>query len=176
FETPVDPAVYGTGLLNRIKLDINAGLYLYSADYFVGVSAQQIVPQKVKFYDGSITTEEDGKLIPHFFATAGYRFNIGDDFNLIPSVMAKYISPLPMQFDVNAKLQYRDLIWGGVGYRINDGFNGMLGINVGNTMNIGYSYDYNTSDIHNFSKGTHEIMIGFIIGNKFGDTCPRNVW
>ena len=23
---------------------------------------------------------------------------------------------------------------------------------------------------------THEIMVGFIIGNKYGDTCPRNVW
>lgn len=176
FDVPVDPAVYGTGILNKVKLDINAGLYLYSSDYFVGLSVQQVVPQKVRFYDGAINTTEDGKLIPHFFGTAGYRFLVTDDLNLTPSVMMKYINPLPVQFDLNAKLQYRDLLWVGAGYRVKDGFNGMVGVNIANTMNIGYSYDYNTSEINNFSKGTHEILIGFLIGNKYGDTCPRNVW
>jgi hypothetical protein len=52
----------------------------------------------------------------------------------------------------------------------------MAGINVGNTVNVGYAYDYTTSTLNNYTKGTHEIIIGFIIGNKYGDTCPRNVW
>ncbi|MBC7887096.1 MAG: type IX secretion system membrane protein PorP/SprF [Ferruginibacter sp.] len=173
--TPVDPAVYGTGILNRVRPDINAGLYLYSSDYFVGVSVQQVVPQKIKFSEGVVTTE-DGKLVPHFFVTAGYRLSMGDDFNLLPSVMLKYIDPVPMQVDLNAKLQYRDLFWFGTGYRFKDGFSGMAGLNISNTMNIGYSYDYNTSKINNFSRGTHEILVGFILGNKYGDTCPRNVW
>lgn len=175
FNTPVDPAVYGTGVLNTIKPDINAGLYLYSGDYFVGLSVQQVVPQRVKFSDGLVTTEE-GKMVPHFFITAGYRLSIGDDLSLLPSAMLKYVSPVPVQLDLNAKLQYRDLLWVGVGIRPKDGFSGMAGINISNTMNIGYSYDYNTSRINNFSKGTHEIMLGFLLGNKYGDTCPRNVW
>jgi type IX secretion system PorP/SprF family membrane protein len=171
----VDPSVYSSGALRNTRLDMMAGVYLYSADYFIGVSAQQVVPQKIDFSNKYIRLKE-GKTVPHLFATAGYRFLIGMDFNFIPSVMVKYVDPVPTQVEVNAKLQYRDLLWIGSSYRYKDGFAGMLGINISNTFNIGYAYDYTTSRINNFSKGTHEIVVGFLMGNKYSDSCPRNVW
>lgn len=171
----VDPSVYSSGVLRKTRLDAMAGVYLYSADYFIGVSAQQVIPQKIDFSNKYIRLKE-GKTVPHLFATAGYRFLIGMDFNFIPSVMVKYVDPLPTQVEVNGKLQYRDLLWVGGSYRYKDGFAGMLGLNVSNTFNIGYAYDYTTSKINNFSKGTHEIVVGFLIGNKYADGCPRNVW
>ena len=57
-----------------------------------------------------------------------------------------------------------------------DGFSGMVGMNISNALNVGYSYDYTTSKLNNYSKGTHELLIGFILGNRYGDSCPRNVW
>lgn len=171
----VDPAVSSSGILNTLKPDINAGLYLYTGNYFIGVSAQQIIPQKIEYADNTVKQTE-GKLIPHLFGTAGYRFLLGEDINFTPSVMVKYVDPLPVQFELNAKFQYRDLLWLGGSYRHEDGFAGMAGINIGNTVNVGYAYDFTTSTLNNYTKGTHEIIIGFIIGNKYGDTCPRNVW
>jgi len=152
-----------------------AGLYLYSPDYFIGLSAQQIVPSKIDFSNNAIRPKE-GKSVPHIFATAGYRFLVGYDFNLIPSIMVKYINPMPTQIEANVKLQYQDFLWVGAGYRYKDGFNGMLGVNVSNTVNVGYAYDYTTSRLNNFSKGTHEIILGFLLNNKYDDSCPRNVW
>jgi len=173
--TTVDPAVHSGRYLNRFKPDFNAGIYLYSADFFVGLSAQQIIPQKIAFADNTVRTT-DGKLVPHLFLSAGYRLLVSEDFNFTPSVMVKYVHPVPVQIDVNAKLQYLDLAWIGASYRTEDGFAGMLGINISNTINIGYSYDYTTSKLNTVSKGTHEIMVGFLIGNKYGDWCPKNVW
>jgi type IX secretion system PorP/SprF family membrane protein len=175
FETPVDPAVYNSGQINTVKPDFSAGIWLYSADYFIGMSAQQIIPQKVAFNDKEVALQQ-GKLVPHLFGTAGYRFLLDDDFNLIPSVMVKYVSPLPIQVDFNVKLQYLDLLWAGASVRTYDGFAAMVGINISNTVNIGYSYDLTTSKLNTVSNGTHEIIIGFLIGNKYGDTCPKNVW
>jgi|ADGO01.1.fsa_nt_gi type IX secretion system PorP/SprF family membrane protein len=175
FDVPVDPAVYSSGVINRIRPDFMAGLYLYSADYFVGLSAQQIIPLKVAFTGEEVGTVK-GKTVPHLFATAGYRFLLGDDFNFIPSVMVKYIDPLPVQTDINAKLQYRDLLWLGASFRTEDGFAGMAGINISNTLNIGYAYDYTISGLNSFAKGTHEILIGVMLGNSYGDWCPKNVW
>lgn len=175
FNTTVDPAVYGSSVLNKLNFDMNAGLYLYSADYFIGLAAQQIVPSKIDFSNNNITTQK-GKHIPHFFASAGYRFLLNEDFNLIPSVMIKYVQPAPVQYEGNAKLQYRDLLWLGASYRHLDGVAAMVGLNISNTFNIGYAYDYTTSRLNNFTKGTHEFVVGFTIGNKFGDSCPRNVW
>jgi type IX secretion system PorP/SprF family membrane protein len=175
FAVPVDPAVYTSGTLNKFKPDVTAGLYLYSANYFVGVSAQQLIPQKIDFTDNTVK-EIGGRLVPHVFATTGYRFLLNEDFNVTPSVMVKYINPMPLQVDINAKLQYLDLLWLGASYRVKYGFAGMVGMNVANTVHVGYSYDYSTTALNNYSHGTHEFLIGFTIGNKYDDGCPRNVW
>jgi type IX secretion system PorP/SprF family membrane protein len=172
---PVDPAVYSSGELNSVKPDFGAGLYLYSADYFIGLSAQQIIPQNVYFSDLQVKTVQN-RQVPHVFITAGYRFLLNDDFTALPSIMLKYVSPVPAQVDLNLKVQYRDLFWVGATARPNDGFAGMLGLNVSNTLNVGYAYDYTTSALNTVSKGTHEIIIGFLLGNRYGDWCPRNVW
>ncbi len=173
--SPLDPAVYNSGEINSLKPDFGAGVWVYSADYFIGLSAQQIIPQKIYFSDNTVK-QQQSKLVPHLFATAGYRFFIADDISMIPSIMLKYVQPAPASIDINSKFQYRDLVWVGAGYRVKDGFNAMLGLNVSNTFNISYAYDYTTSPLNSITKGTHEIVLGFLIGNNYGDWCPRNVW
>lgn len=160
---------------NKLKPDLGAGLWLYSSDYFVGLSAQQIIPQKLEFVDDA-TLQTKGRLIPHVFFTAGYRFLLNDNINAIPSVMFKYINggfKDNYQGELNLKLQYQDLLWVGGSYRQFDGYAGMLGLNLGNTFNIGYSYDFTKTPINTYSRGTHELMIGFLIGNKYSEQCPR---
>ncbi len=171
----VDPAVAGSGYLNRLSPDINAGVWLYSADYFVGLAAQQIIPSKLKFSADTLRVS-NGRLIPHLFLTAGYRFQLNDDISFLPSAMLRYVNPAPIGVDVNAKFQYRDLIWAGASYRYKDGYAGMVGLNISNTLNIGYSYDLTTSRLNTVSRGSHEILVGFLLGNKYGDWCPRNLW
>lgn len=172
---PVDPAVGAGGYLNTLRPDFNAGVYLYSADYFAGVSVHQVVPQKVEFSE-NIVKKTTGKTVPHVFATAGYRFLVSEDVNLIPSAMVKFVYPAPPQYEANVKVQYRDLLWSGASYRHKDGFAAMAGINVSNIFNVGYAYDYTISRLNTFTKGTHEIVIGFLIGNSYGSMCPKNVW
>lgn len=175
FDEVIDPSVAGTGYLNRLSPDLNAGIYLYSANYFVGVSGQQIMPSRLKFGDDS-SALSGGKLLPHLFFTSGYKFLVGEDVAILPSVLVKYINPAPIGVDVNVKLQYRDVLWAGGSYRHKDGFAAMLGINVSNTFNVGYSYDITTTRVNTVSRGTHEILLGFLLGNRYGDWCPRNLW
>ncbi len=171
---PFDPAEGSAADIYKLRPDLSMGLWLYSADYFAGISAQQIIPQKVAFTDDTLGF----KLVPHLFGTAGYRFLLNEDLNLIPSVMVKYIpnTPTSPQFDLNAKLQYRDLLWVGASYRLEDGYAAMVGLNVGNTFNLGYAYDFTKTPLNTVARGTHELILGFLIGNHYGDTCPRNVW
>jgi len=173
--TVIDPAVGTSGLINTIKPDISAGLWLYANNYFVGLSAQQIVPQNIAFSDNKVYLTQ-GKLVPHIFLSAGYRIQVSEDVSLLPSTLLRYISPLPIGMDINAKLMYQDLIWFGGSYRFKEGYAGMVGFNVNNSINIGYSYDFVTSSLNTVSRGTHEILIGFQIGNKYGDWCPKNLW
>lgn len=174
FDNPVDPAVSGSGVLNTLRPDINAGLWLYSSNFFAGISAQQIIDQGLQFNDNTLTT--GSKAFPHMFATFGYKLFAGPDFGIIPSVVIRYVDPLPVGIDLNVKAQYRDRFWFGGGYRVGDGISAMVGLNVSNILNVGYAYDYTTSNLQNFTKGTHEIVLGFMIGNRWGDLCPRNLW
>jgi type IX secretion system PorP/SprF family membrane protein len=174
---PYDPATGAaiSGELNRIRPDLGFGMWLYSKSYFIGLSAQQIIPQKLSFTDDA-TFLGKGRLIPHVFFTAGYRFMAGEDVNIIPSVMLKYVegsSKNNFQPEMNVKVQYRDQFWLGGSYRYEDGYAGMIGLNLGNTFNVGYAYDITTTALNTISKGTHEFVVGFMFGNKYSEKCPR---
>ena len=157
---------------------MSAGLWLYSRDYFVGLALQQVIPQTVEFVDNNTAATTKGRFIPHLFFTAGYRFMLTDDINAVPSLMVKYIkgsSIRQFQPEANVKFQYRDLLWVGGSYRYQDGFAGMLGLNVSNTFNVSYSYDKSNAKnvLAEFNSGTHEVVFGFIMGNKYSGKCPR---
>ncbi|MHA4915535.1 type IX secretion system membrane protein PorP/SprF, partial [Enterococcus faecium] len=90
------------------------------------------VPQNISFSDNTVALTK-GRLIPHLFLSAGYRIPISEDVSFLPSALIRYISPLPIGFDVNTKFQYQDLVWLGASYRHQDGFAAMFGINLSNT-------------------------------------------
>ncbi|MBM3412533.1 MAG: type IX secretion system membrane protein PorP/SprF [Bacteroidetes bacterium] len=188
FGNPSDPAFGSvvTGELRKIRPQMAAGIWLYARSYFIGFSAQQIIPQTVSFVNNDPAILTKSKLIPHLFLTAGYRFMLGEDFNVIPSIMAKYIrgsTRFGLQPEFNAKLQYRDVLWIGGSYRYRDSYAGMLGLNMGNRVTLSYSYDLpikwdlfrdrGANILSPFHNGTHELVIGFQLGNKYSEACPR---
>lgn len=174
---PNDEAIgYATGELKKVKPELGAGLWLYSDKYYAGVSCLNIIPGKASFvkndrYGAGFTV--------NYFLTAGYRMLINDDWNFIPSIMYQYWQPQLSGLHINGKLLYTDLLWLGAGYRVSDlvgGYSAMIGLNVQN-INVSYSYEVATTNrLRTYTGNTHEIMVGFLIGNKYGDSCPKNVW
>ena len=175
---PNDPAIgYSSGELTKLKPELGAGLWLYSAKYFAGLAVLNIVPDKNRFVKNN---QYGAAYTPNFFVTLGYRANINDDVNLLPSVMVQYWQPQLLGVHANAKLQYQDKVWLGASYRYGNlisGYSALAGLNVANSFNVSYAYEVATTNrLRTYTGNTHEILIGFIIGNKYGDTCPRNVW
>lgn len=181
--TLATPGSYDPALANinsnvsKLKPEFGAGLWLYSVDYFAGLSVLNIVPGRMKFGIDSVLY--GSSFVPHIVSTAGYKLMLTEDISLLPSVMVQYIQPMPLQVYINAKAQYQDKAWVGSGYRLGDqlgGFVAMAGIHISSTFNIGYSYDIATTPLRNFSRNTHEFIVGFLLGNKYADTCPRSAW
>lgn len=173
---PIDPVLgTGAGEIRKTSPELNVGLWLYGADYFVGFSALQVIPVNIELVNGSLNKST---LVPHLVATAGYRFFLSEDITLLPSVMTRYIASMPMSLDVNLKAQYRDRLWVGGSYRRSEGFAGMAGVNISQTFNVSYSYDLNNSRylLGTMHRGSHEIVLGFLLNNRYADMCPRNVW
>lgn len=154
FEDGFEPLI-AQGNSIRWSPDVNAGVYLYGANFFAGASMQQIMKQKVSFAQDYQSDE-----VPHYFFTVGYRFWLGQDLSVMPSVMLKYVEPLPSSMDLNLKLAFRNNVWLGGSYRKKDAFSAIFGFTVSKIFDVGYAYDFTQSELRTVSNGTHELVLG----------------
>ncbi|UOE52405.1 type IX secretion system membrane protein PorP/SprF [Mucilaginibacter sp. SMC90] len=156
------------------KPDLGVGVWAYSSNYFLGVSVQQILPQNL--YVTTSTTAVQNKTVPHYFVTGGVKLFVSDDITLMPSALLKFIAPVPVTFDVNMKMSFRDKFWIGGSYRRNDSYAALVGFNLSSLINVGYSYDFTTSALNTVSHGSHEIVLGILLNNRYKVTCPQHTF
>jgi type IX secretion system PorP/SprF family membrane protein len=169
-ENSFDPAI-SNGNNSQWKPDLSAGIWLYGPDFYFGTSVQQLLPQNLYFSSSHAINQS--KTVPQYFFTAGTKLYISDDLTLLPSVLVKVINPTPATFDINAKLSFKDQVWLGASYRKDDSFGVLVGVNISSFINVGYSYDITTSALNTVSNGTHEIVIGLLLNNRYKVTCPQ---
>ncbi len=152
-----DPSLGGNMYVAYMP-DATMGVYLYSGKYSVGLSVAQLFGTNIKFNE----LEELGinRLKRHVMLHGSYVYNINDDIAVEPMVMIKFIDPAPVQFDVNARVIYRNMVWAGFGYRTKDAASIVVGYNYQDQLIFGYSYDITFTDLRKYSSGTHELMIG----------------
>ncbi|HTB30581.1 MAG TPA: type IX secretion system membrane protein PorP/SprF [Bacteroidia bacterium] len=144
-------------LMSAVVPDFAAGVYLYSSNFYFGFAAPQIIPITAKL--NSYADAQD-IIVTHYYTTAGYNFNLGNNFSFKPCVVANYVYPVPPQFDLGARILYMNKFWIGGGYRTLDAAYAMLGYVYQKNLTIGFSYDYPITDIHEYSVGTTELYIG----------------
>ncbi|MDQ8004139.1 MAG: type IX secretion system membrane protein PorP/SprF [Pedobacter sp.] len=172
-ENDGDPALANV-LASQFKPDVGIGIWYYGARFFAGASAQQILPMRLAFTKDA--NYDDGKTVPHFFLTSGYRLSVDEEISAIPSVMLKRVEGLPISFDANIKFDYKDKIWIGGSYRKSDSFSAMLGFNFKNLVNFTYAYDLTTSGLRTISSGSHEIVLGFQLANAYEVFSGGRYW
>ncbi|MFA0964661.1 type IX secretion system membrane protein PorP/SprF [Roseivirga sp. BDSF3-8] len=144
--------------------DLNAGISVYSTEMYFGYAANQIVKSAISSPEG---LEEPEFAIGHYIS-AGYRAEITPELELLPSTLVRIQTADDVLFDVNLKARWNQMLWGGVSYRHQDAISVMLGIFTKQNFNFGYSYDVVTGNVSDYTNGTHEVTVGYII-NK-GET------
>lgn len=161
--TPMDDAVYNQFLQDQSSLNflnVGLGLYYYSDQFFFGVSADQLTRDFVSF--GTGTANFDPNMHTQFIA--GYKFPLNENLTLMPSFIGKYMSPAPFSFDANLQLEYKEWLWFMGGYRNSNDIIVGLGANINERFKFGYSFDFTTSKIGNYASGSHEVVLGLMIG------------
>ncbi|RNI23543.1 PorP/SprF family type IX secretion system membrane protein [Rufibacter latericius] len=171
--SPSDVALLGDQV-NMTKADLSVGTWLYTRYAFLGISGAHLINSGSDFQapqDYSIS----GRLVPHYFITAGYRFQV-EDLMITPSVLYKVAKSSPGAFDLNLKAMYNERVWVGASYRNKDAVAFLFGLNVSPILDFGYSYDLPISGQHKTSAGSHEVMVGLKVNNKLKVLCPQWVW
>lgn len=150
-----DPSIQSS-VYSVMVPDATFGAYMWAKNYFFGLSAHQLLNNKLNLYD-----EDKGlnRIKNHFFAYGGYKYDINDDFQLEPSLLLKIMMPVNPQLDFTVKAQYKKAVWLGMSFRTGDAVGVMAGYNYKDQIMLGYSYDISTSSIRKYNSGSHEIMV-----------------
>jgi type IX secretion system PorP/SprF family membrane protein len=167
-----DPYLNGTKL-SRTKLDLGLGLWLYSPDFYIGISGAQLIKSKADVDNGEAPNLG---LLPHFYTMAGMRLQPNRDLTLIPSVMTKITPTVSPTIDLNFRALYNQQVWAGLSYRLKDAWAAMAGINLNHLIDVGYSYEIPTSSMNQISVGSHEVILGLKLNNRKKIICPQWLW
>ena len=142
---------------SQIFPDAGFSFYLYADNYYFGASSPQLLQNQLDF-ERSLK-DPTGRLVNHYFITGGYKYEIDSDFDVEPSFLLKYVSPLPLQYEFSARGIYKDMAWLGLSYRKSDAIVLLAGYTLQDNITFGYAYDIIQSGIREYSTGTHEIML-----------------
>jgi type IX secretion system PorP/SprF family membrane protein len=162
-DSPDNDLAIPSGEQSEFTFDLGAGLFYRTEELYVGISTTHILQDEFVYATEGVssTTVSSEKMIRHYYLTAGYDLQLSNPaLELLPSVMIQS-DTRATKIDLKTTFMYNKKFWVGVTYRVGAAVVGMIGVDILNGVKVGYSYDFDTSALANFSKGSHEVMIGY---------------
>ena len=160
-----DPSIYQGYSDRSWKPDVSIGSYIYTDDFFAGLSVMQLFVSRVRlFKDEPFTATVP--LVPHFYMSSGYAIHLNDETSVTPSIAMHGTVSSPLQFDINFKGDYKKLVYGSITYRYKDAIILMLGTVINEKFAVSYSYDIVISPLRKSNSGSHEIVLGIYLKKK----------
>lgn len=155
--------------VNLFSPTIGLGLYMHSSNWYIGLSAPNLLT--TEHYDDfqeSLATERI-----HLYLIGGFVFNLSDSVKFKPALLAKGVEGAPIAVDVSANFLFNDKFTLGAAYRRNAAISALLGFQISQDLMIGYAYDHDTTELSNYDFGSHEIFLRFEIAKKQRLKTPR---
>lgn len=153
---------------NKFQPQIGAGTYYYTDNYYIGLSVPNFLTTK-HFDESSIANTNVESVAAerlHYFLIAGYVFDLSDNLKFKPATLIKAVSGSPLQADISANFLINEKFTVGAAYRWSAAMSAMVGFQASDEIFIGFGYDYQTTDIEDFSDGSYEFMIRFDVFYK----------
>ncbi|WP_339700776.1 type IX secretion system membrane protein PorP/SprF [uncultured Marixanthomonas sp.] len=164
---PTDVNLTSTNVKSPV---VGTGLYLHSDRWYFGLSSPNIL--ETEHYDEIAVSTASEKI--HIYLIGGYVFQLDEDFKFKPAVLTKMVSGAPVSVDISANFMYQEKFTLGMAYRYDVTFSTLAGFQVSDGLMLGYSYDYNTTELGNYNSGSHEIFLRFELGTRTQRTIsPR---
>jgi len=161
------------GIESSFAPTATAGIYLQTISLEIGFAANHLTESLIR-YESGIATEI--QLKRHYLATAIYRFNISDEWNVQPSILLKS-DFVETQADFSILAQLNNNIFAGASFR---GYNGntidalifLAGMNISPKIRLAYAYDLSLSRLSNYQTGSHEILLNYNLNKEIGGKIP----
>lgn len=147
---------------SQMLVNMGVGFSAYTSKAFVGLSLPTIFTQEAKFKDQPFLSFER-----HAFVYGGYNFKLSENYKFQPSTLVKFVSDAPIQFDINAMVQYNNTFDFGVMLRSGDAIGALVGFNLDKYWYFGYMYEYPINAVRQFTIQSHEISLRYRWKSKY---------
>jgi type IX secretion system PorP/SprF family membrane protein len=148
-----------TGIRGKYNPNFGAGLFYYSDIAYVGISAPYLLSNKIIAETEGVISEAREKR--YYYMTAGRAFNLNKNVIWKPSVLIRFQEDAPLGYDINTNFIFHELVTLGASYRSGDAFLWLFELQLNDKFSFGYAYDMTTSQLNQFSNGTHELMLNY---------------
>jgi type IX secretion system PorP/SprF family membrane protein len=103
----------------------------------------------------------------HIRSTIKYEFAFGENGKNVfyPLVMIRAVKGAPVQYDINAVLDFKKRAWFGITYHSNYAVAVSAGLRM-DKFAIGYAHDFVLAKVANYSKRSSEIVLSYQFGEK----------
>jgi type IX secretion system PorP/SprF family membrane protein len=157
--------------LNALTANFGTGVFFNTDKFYAGLSSPNLVRAHLRKIDVALS-EYAVKQSLHVYLNAGYLITLNDNFVLKPSFLLRGVKGIPLNYDINANLFFRDIVSAGVSYRNDIALVGLLDFKLVPNLRLGYAYDYNLGRLTNFSRASHEIILRFHIPFERDELMP----
>jgi len=157
---PGDPR-FNQDISTGFYLNVGAGLVLFNKKTFIGASLPRLVRREIGNENAVYARNER-----HLFVYGGTNVAINTDLTFTPSMLLRATSDAPVQVDVNALFNYKDLLDIGPAFRNMDAIGMIIGFKLDKNWYMGYMYDYPLTDINRVTRQSHEISLRFLWDSK----------
>lgn len=153
--------------------NFGSGVFYLTDDFYLGFSVPYILTSR------KTKSEDFFKDVRHsrnYYLTSGKVFDAGVKLKIKPSFLLRIEDNMPLAVDLNVNFYYDEIIDIGLSYRQGDAIIGILGLQMSKYLKFSYAYDYITSQLNAYTKGSHELMLQYRINfsaPKHNRMCPE---
>lgn len=155
---------------------VNAGTPVFEAGIFVQLKKLQFGASTQPAFAPSLTISGADALkiqpVQHYFFTASYTFEPGDNLSIQPSMVAK-TDFAETQIEISALLRWNENIFAGGSFR---GFGDnnkdaavvLAGLRLNEKTTLAYSFDIPLSPLSSANRGSHELLLRYSLNKPIG--------
>lgn len=156
--------VFAYNTFSNLLPNAGLGAYYYRDLFYAGVSAPFLIsydPNESSSFETSVPVH---RMTRRYYVTAGGVIETEKELKFKPSMLIRYESGAPLQYDINLNMLINDIFWIGASYRSDESIIALFEYQISRKLRVGYSYDYTLGELGNYSSGSHELMIGYDFG------------
>lgn len=161
------------GVYRSFNPNFGAGVFFKNKKYYAGISVPYMLNSELLTVNSAF--QSAARRYRYYYISGGFTQKLSNSVKIVPSTLIRLQDKAPVSFDLTLITVLYDAVGIGVSYRLNDSVIGLFELQLNENFHVGYAYDLTSSDIRQYSNGTHEIMLNYRIKiTRFhqGLECP----